>query len=421
MPKKLHHALTPLAVKSAKPGRYSDGEGLQLLVKESGARTWVYRFMLAGRTRDVGLGPAGGPSAVSLAKAREEAGKLRLKVKAGVDPLAERERGAAQEAAEAQAKAIAAVSFRAASESYIAAHEASWRNPKHRAQWRSTLATYAYPKVGDLPVAEIGTAEVMAVLEPIWKDKPETASRVRGRIESVLDAAKVKGLRSGENPARWRGHLNQVLPKRAKHTRGHHAAMAYAEVPTFMAQLREREALAARALEFTVLTAARSGETLGATWDEIDLAGAIWTVPAARMKASKEHRVPLSGRAVELLNEVLPLNARAQGSAPLFPAHTGRFLSIMAMAMLMRRMGRTETVHGFRSAFRDWAAESTSFPHEVCEMALAHAIGNKAEAAYRRGDLFDKRRKLMEAWSAYSASDGAARTTVLPIRKGLSA
>ncbi|MEQ1498846.1 MAG: integrase arm-type DNA-binding domain-containing protein [Novosphingobium sp.] len=413
MPRKLSNALTPLAVKNAKAGRHADGGGLHLLVKETGARSWVYRFMLKGKARDIGLGAASGPETISLATARDKAAALRLQVKAGVDPLAERHRGAAEALATAQAAQIAGITFKAVAEAYVAANEASWRNDKHRAQWRSTLASYVYPVMGDLPVADIGTAHVLKILEPIWQAKPETASRVRGRIETVLDAAKARGYREGENPARWRGHIAQILPARSRLTRGHHKALPYEAVPDFAAQLRAREAMAALALEFVILTATRTSEVLKATWGEVDLDKALWTIPAVRMKAGKEHRVPLSPRAVEILEAVKPL-----GSEWLFPTDKGGKLSGMAMSMLLRRMKVEATVHGFRSGFRDWAAECTGYAHEVCEMALAHVIGNKAEAAYRRGDLFDKRRRLMADWATYCASCGAAGGKVTPLRAG---
>ncbi len=412
MPRKLNKALTPLEVRNAKPGRHADGGGLHLLVKDAGARSWVYRYMLKGKSRDIGLGPAAGIDAISLAAARDKADALRVMVKAGIDPLAERHRKAAEALATAQAAHVAGITFKAVAEAYVATNEDSWRNPKHRQQWHNTLATYVYLVIGDLPVAEIGTAHVLSILEPIWKTKPETASRVRGRIETILDAAKARGYREGENPARWRGHIAQILPARTRLSRGHHRAMPYAEIPSFLAGLHTREAMAALALEFTILTAARSGEVIGATWEEVDLDKAIWTIPAARMKAGNEHRVPLSPRAVEILEAVKPL-----GTASLFSATHGSGLSSMAMSMLVRRMNLPATVHGFRSGFRDWAAESTGFAHEVCEMALAHVIGNKAEAAYRRGDLFDKRRKLMEAWATYCATPVAARAAnVTPLR-----
>jgi integrase len=411
MPRKLNHALTPLTVKNAKAGRYADGGGLNLLVKESGARSWVFRFMLNGKSRDVGLGAAAGPDAISLSSARDLASALRLKVKAGIDPLEERQREAAQSLAAAQAAHIAGVTFKAVAETYIAANEGSWRNDKHRQQWRNTLASYVYPVIGDLPVADISTAHVLQILEPIWQTKPETASRIRGRIEMLLDAAKARGYREGENPARWRGHIALILPARPKLSRGHHKAIPYAELPAIMGQFRVRDAMAALALEFLILTATRTSEVLGATWKEVDLDKAIWTIPAVRMKAAKEHRVPLPPRTIEILETVKQL-----GKDTLFPADKGGKLSTMAMSMLLRRMKLDCTVHGFRSAFRDWSAECTSYAHEVCEMALAHSIGNKAEAAYRRGDLFDKRRRLMADWATYCDNGGALSATVTPIR-----
>lgn len=412
MPRKLSNALTPLAVKNAKAGRHADGNGLHLLVKESGARSWVYRYMLKGKSRDIGLGAAAGPDAVSLANARDLAAEQRLKVKAGIDPLAERQQKAAEALAAAQAAQIAGITFKATAEDYIAANEGSWRNDKHRQQWHNTLATYVYPVIGNLPVADIATAQVMKILEPIWREKPETAGRIRGRIETVLDAAKARGYRQGENPARWRGHIAQLLPARSRLTRGHHKAMPYEAIPAFVEQLRSREAMAALALEFVILTAARTSEAIDATWEEVDLAKAVWTIPAARMKAGKEHRVPLSPRAIQILELVKPLD-----KGWLFPGNKGRKLSTMAMSMLLRRLKQDCTVHGFRSGFRDWAAERTGYSHEVCEMALAHVIGNKAEAAYRRGDLFDKRRKLMESWANFATTTQRDIVAVAPMRR----
>ena len=408
MPKKISNSLTPLQVKNAKPGRHVDGNGLHLLVKASGARSWVLRFTLHGKTRDVGLSRCpealvllaqSGREELSLAQARDLAAIYRLKVRAGIDPLSEREQqAAASRVAQAQDEA-AQLTFYDAAQSYLASRESTWRNAKHRQQWHNTLSAYVFPSLGALPVADIGTAEVLAVLEPIWKSKAETANRVRGRMEAIIDAARARGHFSGENPARWRGHLDKILPARQRLSRGHHAAMPYDEVPVFLEQLRAREAVAAMALEFTILTAARTGEVLGATWAEIDFEKRTWTVPALRMKAGREHRVPLSSRAVEVLNETKKL-----GSDYLFPGQRGGKLSGMAMAMLLRRMGHVVTVHGFRSSFRDWAAEMTAFPHEVCEMALAHTIANKAEAAYRRGDIFEKRRLLMDGWEEFCSS-----------------
>jgi integrase len=325
--------------------------------------------------------------------------------------------------------------FRDVAEAFIDRKEGGWRNEKHRQQWRNTLATYAYPIIGDLPVSLIETDHVLRVLEPIWEAVPETASRVRGRIENVLSAAKVQGMRSGENPALWRGHLDHILPKPGKLHRGHHAALAYAELPTFMADLRDREALAARALEFAILTAARTGEVIGATWAEVDLAAAVWTVPAVRMKAGKEHTVPLSPRAVAILEEVQPLNTKGRADAALFPASDGGALSGMAMAMLIRRMhkseqgegrpgwidrkegGRLITSHGFRSTFRDWAGEQSAFPREVIEHAMAHQLPDKAEASYARATLLPRRVKLMDAWADYCARPATAGGTVTPSRQ----
>ena len=410
MPKKLSNALTPLTVKNAKPGRHADGGGLHLLVKESGARSWVYRFMLNGKSRDVGLGTAG-TGGISLAGARDARDALRLKVKGGIDPLEERQREAAGALAAAQAAKAAGITFRAVAEGYIGANEGSWRNDKHRQQWKNTLATYVYPVIGDLPVAEVVTCHVLQILEPIWKVKAETANRLRGRVETILDAAKARGYRDGENPARWRGHIAQILPVRSRLTRGHHKAMPYNEIPAFVGALHQREAVSALALDFTILTAARTGEVIGAKWAEVDLDKAIWTVPASRMKAGKEHRVPLSPRAVEILKSTQGLRTEW-----LFPATKGGSMSGMAMSMLLRRMKVDVTVHGFRSSFRDWSAECTGYAHEVAEMALAHTIENKVERAYRRGDLFDKRRRLMDDWAAYCAMPATAVGNITPIR-----
>lgn len=419
MPKKLSHALTQLQVKNAKSGRHADGGGLHLLVKETGARSWVFRFMLNGRSRDLGLSRCpealvllnkSGGEELSLSQARDVAAIYRLKVKAGIDPLEEREHEAAEKAAASQAAKAKAVSFRTVAETYMAANEASWRNDKHRQQWRNTLSTYVYPVIGDLSVGDVSTSHVLEIIEPLWKLKPETASRVRGRIETILDAAKARGYREGENPARWRGHVEQILPARSRLTRGHHKAMPYSDLPAFLTELHAKQAGAALALEFTLLTAARTGEVIGATWDEVDLNKAIWVIPAARMKAGREHRIPLADRAVEILKTMMSL-----GQDHVFVGNKGK-MSSMAMAMLLRRMGQDVTVHGFRSTFRDWAAECTGYPHEVCEMALAHTIENRAEAAYRRGDLFEKRRRLMDDWALFCSGAATAGATITPIR-----
>jgi integrase len=352
-----------------------------------------------------------GHDELTLAQAREVATIYRLKVKAGIDPIAERETIAIAKAAEAQAQKVAKVRFKDVAEAYIDANESNWKNKKHRQQWKNTLATYVYPIMGDLSVSDIETSHVLAAIEPIWKDKAETASRVRGRIETVLDAAKVREYRTGENPARWRGHLSLILPARTKLSRGHHKAEPYLSVPQILTQLRSRQAVAALALEFTILTAARTGEVIGATWEEIDIPKGIWTISAKRMKAGRQHRVPLSKRAVEIVQQVKLLD-----SAYVFSGAKGGPLSGMAMSMLLRRMQTDVTVHGFRSSFRDWAAECTGYPHEVCEMALAHTIGNKSEAAYRRGDLFEKRRRLMADWAEHCNSQTNGAAEVVPLR-----
>ena len=369
------------------PGRHSDGGGLYLSVDSTGRRRWVFMYTRDGKRTELGLG---GGRDLSLANARKEAGTLRTILASGGDPRSAREKQERQ-------------TFGEVADAYVEAMRPSWRNAKHAAQWVMTLTKYAAP-IRPRMVEMIDTRDILEVLQPLWQRTPETAERLRGRIENVLDAAKAQGLRTGETPARWRGHLDQLLPKRQRLSRGHHTALPYADVPAFMADLRGREATAARALEYAILTAARSGEVLGATWAEIDPEGAVWTVPATRMKAGREHRVPLSAPAVELLRGLDAARdaEKAKLTDPVFPSvKGGKSLSSMAMAMLLRRMGSAATAHGFRSAFRDWASETTGFPHEVCEMALAHTIGNKAEAAYRRGDLFNKRRGLMDAWASY--------------------
>jgi len=389
--------LTTRAAATTRPGRHGDGAGLYLVVSPTGARKWVYRFSFARKVTEMGLGSA---DVVSLAQARSKARDARKLLDAGQNPIEARRR-AARIGAEKP-------SFGAVADALMAAKESEWRCAKHRAQWRMTLQTYAAP-LYPRPVDEIDAAAVLAVLAPLWREKPETASRLRGRIEAVLDAAKARGLRSGENPAAWRGHLAHLLPKRKILTRGHHAAMAYADIPAFLARLREREALAARALEFCILTAARSGEVLGARWREIDLTARIWTVPAGRTKAEREHRVPLCAGALAILEEL----ARRQAGEFIFPGRRrGKPLSPMAMEMVLRRMNQNDvTVHGFRSAFRDWVGEETNFPREVAEAALAHLVGDKAEQAYRRGDALEKRRALMAAWASHCGTGAGPNGT----------
>jgi len=352
--------------------------------------------MLAGRAREMGLGSV---ADVTLAEAREAAREARALVRQGVDPIAKRQAARAA----LRLDAAKAVTFEECAERYIGSHAAGWRNPKHAAQWPSSLKTYVYPVFGSLPVQAIDTGLVMKAVEPLWVTKTETASRVRGRIESVLDWAAARGYRQGENPARWRGHLENLLPKKSKVSRiEHHAALPYAEIADFMASLRQQEGTAARALEFTILTAARTGEVLGAKWPEIDLEGRLWTIPGERMKAGKEHRVSLSGAAIAVLERM----QEVRSGDHVFPgARARRPISNMALLMTLRRMGRRDlTTHGFRSTFSDWCAEQTNTPSEVREMALAHAVSDKVEAAYRRGDLFEKRRQLMAAWARFCAA-----------------
>ncbi|WP_298725767.1 site-specific integrase [uncultured Ferrovibrio sp.] len=392
---------------ASQKGLFADGGGLYLQVGPSGNKSWLFRFTLNGRAREMGLGPI---HTVSLAAARIQAEKCRRLLHQKIDPIAARD----AERARLQIEASDSVTFKQCAERYIAAHERGWRNAKHAKQWTSTLNTYAYPVLGNLPVRGIDTGTVLRVLEPIWQTKTETATRVRGRIEAVLDWASARGYRNGDNPARWRGHLDKLLPSRSKIRKVvHHAALPYDELGAFMRDLRSRDSVAARGLEFQILTAARSGEVIGARWQEVDLIKKVWTVPAERMKAGKEHRVPLSTAAVTLLKR---LKGDAKPADHVFPgANEDRPLSNMAFLQLLKRMNREDlTAHGFRSTFRDWAAELTSFPREVAEMALAHTIEDKVEAAYRRGDLFEKRRQLMEAWARHCAT-AAAKGKVVPI------
>jgi integrase len=404
--------LSAVEVAKAKgPAVLHDGGGLYLRVSGTGSRSWVFRFQLNGKRRDMGLGPY--PD-ISLAEARAKSSEHRKQRHDGIDPLYAKE-------AQRQAQRLSVArgrTFREMAEEFIGRNEAGWRNAKHRQQWRNTLQTYVYPTMGELPVAVIDTGLVVQVLDPIWTEKPETAGRVRGRIEAVLDAATVRGFRQGPNPAQWKGNLAHMLPARAKVRRvEHHAALAFDEIPEFLAELRGRPGMAASALEFAIFTAARTGEALGATWGEIDLDAKVWTVPARRMKATREHRVPLSAAALAALEKVQPLALMEHGkpdpTAPVFPGPRRALpMSNMTMLMLLRRMKRDDlTTHGFRSTFSDWAAERSAYPREVVEMALAHAVENKVEAAYRRGDLFEKRRKLMQAWAGFCARPATGTVT----------
>ncbi|MER9763120.1 integrase arm-type DNA-binding domain-containing protein [Mesorhizobium sp. M0138] len=393
-----------------KPGLYADGLGLYLQVAKGGAKSWIFRYMLAGRPRKMGLGSV---NTVSLKLARERAGDARLKLLDADDPIEKRK----AERLEKLAASATALTFKEAAEAYIKAHRSGWKNIKHAAQWKATLEAYAYPVFGELAVGRVDVGLVLKALEAIWTTKPETATRVRGRIESILDWATARGYRHGDNPARWRGHLDKLLPARSKVAKvKHHAALPYAEIGAFVADVRQMEGTSPKALEFAILTATRTGEVVGARWQEIDTDNALWTIPGDRMKAGKEHRVPLSDRALAILDS-LP---REKGNDAVFIGDKGgKALSNMALLMTLRRMDRDDlTTHGFRSTFRDWAAEQTAFPNEMLEMALAHTVSDKTEAAYRRGDLMEKRRRLMADWAAYCATTKPTASNVTPIRSG---
>lgn len=383
------------------PGFVSVGgvPGLSLQIGASGARSWVLRATVGSKRRDMGLGPFPG---VTLAQAREKARQARERIDQGHDPILERER--AQSALVSQQ--ATAVTFETAARAYIDAKASEWRHPKHLQQWTSSLERFAYPTIGKLLVADVSQANVLQCLEPIWAAKTETASRLRGRIENVLDWARVRGYRTGENPARWRGHLDKLLATPGKIAQvEHHPAVPIDALPAFYADLHEREGMGARALEFVLLTAARSGEARGATWEEINLDAGMWIIPSSRMKAKKEHRVPLSTPAIQML-KALP---RSDETNLVFWAARHGKLSDMTLTAVMRRMGRTEVPHGLRSSFRDWCAERTNFPRDLAEKALAHTLASDVEAAYQRGDMLDKRRSLMDAWVKFLSS---------PIAKG---
>ncbi|HEV7352276.1 MAG TPA: integrase arm-type DNA-binding domain-containing protein [Brevundimonas sp.] len=386
------HRLSALAVSRLKEaGMHADGGGLYLQVTRSGAKSWIFRYAMGGREREMGLGSL---QTVSLAEARERALEARKLKSNGIDPIEARRASRSTEKLEA----ARTITFRTAAEAYIKANRAGWKNPKHAAQWASTLETYVHPVFGDFAVGAIDTTLVLKAIEPIWTTKSETASRVRGRIETVLDWATVRGYREGLNPARWRGHLDKLLPAKAKVRKvEHHAALPYRELPDFMTKaLPQQVGIGARALEFAILTACRTNEVIGARWDEIDLDARLWVIPADRMKAGREHRVPLSPGACEIVTSM----AEIRTSDYVFPGGKADSpLSEMALLATLRRMKRTDiTAHGFRSTFRDWAAECTDVPGDVVEMALAHTVANKVEAAYRRGDLFEKRKDLMDTW-----------------------
>jgi integrase len=419
MPKsKGHHAgnkLSDKTVRAAKePGLYSDGHGLYLQVSSFNTKAWVFRFQLEGRARKMGIGPL---HTVSLAEARKRAAAARLKVLDRIDPVEEKHAGRNQKKVEK----ARAVTFGKCAADYIASHRAVW-SAKHTAQWFSTFHETrrhkrVYPAatkaINDLPVAAIDTPLVLTVIKPIWTETPETANRVRNRIETVLDFAKAQDLRGGENPARWKGHLDQILPARRKVAPvEHHAAVPYADLPAFLVAVREQKKVAAKALEFCALTATRTGETLGARWPEIDLAKKLWTIPGSRMKAGKDHRVPLADRALAIISD-LPRDGDL-----VFPGRRGERLGESALRRFAKRCGAAATVHGLRSAFRDWAAEQTHYPSEIAEMALAHAVGDSVERAYRRTDMMERRRRLMADWAAYCEQPLGARDNVVSIGAG---
>src|SRR6266853_51156 len=392
------HRLSAKQVEAKKiSGYYCDGGGLYLQVSPALTKSWIFRYAINGRERQMGLGSL---LTVPLTKARKSASGYRDQLAEGIDPLeANRATDTQDKLARARAK-----TFAECAKSYITAHKTAWKNAKHVEQWTNTLETYCGKVFGSMPVQEVDTPLVLKALEPIWTKKPETATRLRGRIERVLGWATTSKLRTGDNPARWKGHLDNLLPNLKKKARvKHHAALPYSQLGAFIQSLRTQEGQAAKCLEFTILTAARTGEVIGAGRDEFDLDGKVWTIPASRMKAGKEHRVPLTDRAVELVRE--------QKGEQVFP------LSNMAMLELLKRMGRDDlTVHGFRSTFRDWTAEQTNYPREVCEMSLAHTVSNAVEAAYRRGDLFEKRTRLMTEWARYCERP-QTDAKVLKIRK----
>ena len=392
---KLTARLNPMqAFKMKEPGYYCDGAGLYLQIAKGGSKSWVLRYTVNGKAREMGLGSF---NTFSLAEARKRATEQRQKLSDGIDPIEAKREGLLAKRLDA-AKVI---TFDKAAAGFIEANESGWRSAKHGEQWRNTLTTYASPVIGDLPVSTISTALVMKILQPIWATKTETATRVRGRIEKVLDWAKVQGYRTGDNPAAWKGNLAEALPKPSKVAdAGHHAALPWVEMGAFMRDLRAMHGTGSLATQLIILTAARTSEVIESTWDEFDLEAGLWTIPKERMKGFREHRVPLSPQALAVLATIKVDN---NPSSFVFPStKPDKAISNMTCLAVLRRMGRSDlTVHGFRSTFRDWAAESTAYPRDVCEMALAHAIEDKSEAAYRRGDLLEKRTRLMGEWATF--------------------
>jgi integrase len=408
---------TPLTVKrvqTAPLGRYYDGDGLTLRVRGPGLAWWVFRYRFDGKIREKGLGRARGVDVVSLADAREERSKLRKQIRDRIDPLAEQERLEAERKAQAALEKASKVTFRKAADHYLSAHEHTWCNAKHRRQWHQTLKDYILPVVGDLPVAEITTGHVMQILTPLWQAKPESGSRVRGRLETVLDYATASQWRQGENPARWKGHLAHMLPAPSKAAKVRHlTALDWREAGVFMEKLREQTSIGAACLEYATLGALRSGEARGTTWDEIDTAEAVQRIPGARMKASPNgHRLPLTGPMLAILERMAALRQNDDPNSLVFPNRAGRLLTDMALSRAVDGTGMASTVDGLRSTFRDWAAEATRHANHVVEQALAHAIGSAVEAAYRRGDLFDARRVLMNDWADFCSSPMQAGTVV---------
>jgi len=388
------HKLSPRKVATAEPGKHEDGGGLRLVVSKGGAKKWVLRFTLKSKRREMGLGSF--PD-TGLAEARRKAENYRKLAKEGTDPIHARELETQQQSTP---------TFTNCAARYIQSHRRSWRNAKHARQWVSTLKTYARPVIGEMPVDEIDTHQILNILSPIWIAKTETAKRVQGRIENVLDFASAHKYRDEANPARWRGHLDKLLPKPSKVQKvTHHPAMPYEQVAAFMGAVQDYNSVSSKALQLLILTATRTSEVLNAEWHEIDLVNATWTIPAKRMKASREHRIPLSHQALALIT-TLP---SVKGNSFVFPGmKPSRPLSNMLLLQFMRGLGYGPSgdkgnyvPHGFRSSFRDWTGEVTSYPRDVAEMALAHAIENKVEAAYRRGDLFEKRRAMMQEWADY--------------------
>jgi len=405
---RVRHRLSDIAVRAKKrPGYVADGGNLYLRVAPGGSKQWMFRFALRGRTRDAGLGPY---PTISLVQARQEAERLRRLVAAGIDPIEARNK----EREAARVAATRAVTFEACAREFIASHERGWRGHRTAKLWRAALAAHVYPVFGHEPVGAVDTALVLRSLQPIWAETPVMAGRVRSMIEAVLDSAKARGLRDGQNPAQWRGHLDHLLPSRKKVRREqHHPALAFAEIPAFMADLRATDDdLSALLLEFLILTASRSGEARGARWDEIDFKQAMWVIPPERMKGGREHKVPLSQRAVVILKQMGEMRV----SEFVFPGQSkNRPISNFGMRRLLCKLRPGVTVHGFRSTFRDWAAETTNFPNHVVEMALAHAVSDTVEAAYRRGDLFEKHRRLMEVWANYC---GRTSAQIVPLKRG---